>query len=90
MHVSTYRDVDVVALEQDDEVTVMLELSAPAPASAAPRPPAAVQVVLDRSGSIHGGRLDATSLARRRSLTCGARSLAASAGAPRRAEDAAP
>jgi Ca-activated chloride channel homolog len=59
MQVNTYADVDVVAVEQEDEVTVMLELSAPATASAAPRPPAAVQVVLDRSGSMHGERLDA-------------------------------
>jgi Ca-activated chloride channel homolog len=59
MQVNTYVDVDVVAIEQDDEVTVMLELSAPAPESVARRPPAAVQVVLDRSGSMHGQRLDA-------------------------------
>ncbi len=41
-------------------ITLMLELDAPpAPATAEPRPPAAVQIVLDRSGSMGGERLDA-------------------------------
>lgn len=59
MQVKTYVDVDIVAVEQDDEVTVMIELTAPTPAGDAPRPPAAVQVVLDRSGSMNGERLGA-------------------------------
>ena len=59
MQVKTYVDVDIVAVEQDDEVTVMIELVAPAPVSNAPRPSAAVQVVLDRSGSMDGERLGA-------------------------------
>ncbi|MEA2155727.1 MAG: Ca-activated chloride channel [Solirubrobacteraceae bacterium] len=59
MQVNTYADVDVVAVEQDDEVTVMIELTAPSPATDTPRPPAAVQVVLDRSGSMDGERLEA-------------------------------
>jgi Ca-activated chloride channel family protein len=48
--VNTYVDVDIVAVEQDDEVTVMIELVAPASVSNAPRASAAVQVVLDRGG----------------------------------------
>jgi Ca-activated chloride channel family protein len=59
MQVKTYVDVDIVAVEQDDEVSVMIELSAPTPPNDAPRPPAAVQVVLDRSGSMNGERFEA-------------------------------
>ena len=59
MQVKTYVDVDIVAVEQDDEVTVMIELAAAATASGKPRPPAAVQVVLDRSGSMDGERFHA-------------------------------
>ncbi len=59
MEVKTTIDVDVVAVEQDDEVSVMIELGAPAAAADRPRPPAAVQVVLDRSGSMEGDRLGA-------------------------------
>ena len=59
MQVNTYVDVDIVAVEQDDEVTVMLQLVAPMPVSDVPRPPAAVQIVLDRSGSMQGDRFDA-------------------------------
>jgi Ca-activated chloride channel family protein len=59
MQVNTHVDVDVVAIEQDDEVSVMLELIAPTPVMDAPHPPAAVQVVLDRSGSMDGERLHA-------------------------------
>ena len=58
MHVNAHLDVDVIALEQDDVVTVLLELQAPpAPATAAPRSPHTIVVVLDRSGSMSGPRL---------------------------------
>ncbi len=56
-------DVDLVAVEQDDEVTVLLELAAPAEQRDVPRAPATVQVVLDRSGSMSGERLDAACVA---------------------------
>ena len=59
MHVSAHADVDVVAVEAEDQVTVMLELEAPAPRASAPRPAATLEVVLDRSGSMSGERLDA-------------------------------
>jgi len=59
MLVNALVDVEVVALEQEDEVTVMLDLAAPGTPTDAARPPAAVQVVLDRSGSMFGERLDA-------------------------------
>jgi len=58
MHVNAHLDVDVIALEQDDVVTVLLELQAPpAPVTAAPRAAHTIVVVLDRSGSMSGPRL---------------------------------
>jgi Ca-activated chloride channel family protein len=59
MHINAQLDVDVVSVEKDDTVTVMLDLAAPDAERKAERPPAAVIVVLDRSGSMSGGRLDA-------------------------------
>jgi Ca-activated chloride channel family protein len=59
MHVNAYLDVESVAVEQDDTVTVMLELEAPAaPEGDAERPEHTAVVVLDRSGSMAGDRLD--------------------------------
>jgi len=57
MHISTHLDVDVVALESRDRVTLMLDLTAPMLVGGGERPPAAIQVVLDRSGSMGGDRL---------------------------------
>jgi Ca-activated chloride channel family protein len=58
MQVSAHADIDVVALETEDEVSVLVELAAPAaPTGSEPRLPATLQVVLDRSGSMGGGRL---------------------------------
>ena len=59
MHLNAHVDVELVAVEQPDELTVLLELRAPEAPQARPRPPAAVQVVLDRSGSMGGERLEA-------------------------------
>ena len=62
MHLSTTLDLDVVAHEADDRVTLLLDLVAPAAAPApggAPPARRAVQVVLDRSGSMSGDRLEA-------------------------------
>ena len=58
MQLCTQLDVDLVAVEADDEVILLVEVTAPSPASTAPRRPATVQIVLDRSGSMSGGRLD--------------------------------
>ncbi len=58
MHLNAHLDVELVAVEQDDELTVLLELTAPE-ADGAPRRPVCVQVVLDRSGSMAGERLEA-------------------------------
>ncbi len=57
MKIETHLDVEVVALETDDEVSVLVELTAPiaAPADpAAERPTRTLQVVVDRSGSMEG------------------------------------
>ncbi|QUD82510.1 VWA domain-containing protein [Gordonia polyisoprenivorans] len=61
MQFSAALDVEVVALEAADEVTVMLDLQAPAAAPAdSARPPTALQIVLDRSGSMSGPPLAGT------------------------------
>jgi Ca-activated chloride channel family protein len=46
-------------VETEDQVSVLVELTAPAATAdpAGPRPPHSLQVVLDRSGSMDGGRL---------------------------------
>lgn len=59
MHVNAVLEMDVVALEQDDSVTVMLDMTAPHLEGNNERPAQAVIVVLDRSGSMHGRRLEA-------------------------------
>lgn len=59
MHVNAHLDVDVVAIESDDVVTVMLELEAPTGEADAARPDYAAVVVLDRSGSMSGAPLAA-------------------------------
>ena len=56
MKISAGLDLDVVALEQRDEFTLLVELTAPDTPSEAERIPATLQVVLDRSGSMGGGR----------------------------------
>lgn len=58
MHLSSRLDCDLVAVEQTDELTLLVELTAPTPTTAARRSPATLQVVLDRSGSMGGDRLD--------------------------------
>lgn len=60
MHINAHLEFDVLALEQDDIVTVMVEMQAPqaSDADTAHVEHAAV-VVLDRSGSMGGGRLAA-------------------------------
>jgi Ca-activated chloride channel family protein len=55
MHIDAHLDIDLVAVEQADQITVLLELLAPKGPAAGERPPATVQVVLDRSGSMDVG-----------------------------------
>lgn len=61
MKIDTFLDVDVVAIETDDTVTVMLDVQAPEAVQdpSIPRPEHTAVVVLDRSGSMSGPRLDA-------------------------------
>ena len=59
MQLDAHVDIELVAVEQPDELTVLLELRAPEAPEREPRQPAAVQVVLDRSGSMGGERLAA-------------------------------
>ncbi|WP_150238792.1 vWA domain-containing protein [Nocardiopsis quinghaiensis] len=58
MHLSALLDFDAVPLDTDDAVSVLLDVTAPEREEDAERPPATLQVVLDRSGSMGGGRLD--------------------------------
>ena len=59
MHVKALLDVDMVAMEATDNLTLMLDLTAPANPKHSSRPGQAVQVVLDRSGSMEGHPLEA-------------------------------
>lgn len=59
MHISAHLDVDVVAHETEDQLSVLVDLTAPpAPDNAAQRSVSTLEVVLDRSGSMSGGRLE--------------------------------
>ena len=58
MIVKANLDLDMVALESDDRVTLMIDLTAPINEASKDRPGQAVQVVLDRSGSMEGGPLE--------------------------------
>lgn len=57
MKLNAHLGVDVVAHETDDAVDVLLHLEAPT-ALVADRPVSTLQVVLDRSGSMHGAPLE--------------------------------
>ncbi|MEE2038240.1 VWA domain-containing protein [Nocardiopsis sp. CT-R113] len=58
MHLSALLDFDAVPLDTDDAVSVLLDVTAPEREEDTARPPATLQVVLDRSGSMGGSRLD--------------------------------
>ena len=57
MQLKALLDVEVVAVEAADEVSLLLELTAPSSTTEEVRAPAALVVVLDRSGSMAGERL---------------------------------
>lgn len=59
MKVKALLDVDMVAIEAADKITLMLDLTAPENAKQSSRPGQTVQIVLDRSGSMDGKPLDA-------------------------------
>jgi Ca-activated chloride channel family protein len=58
MKINALLDVNVVAHEAEDEVALLLDLEAPAALADTTRPPASLQVVLDRSGSMDGAPLE--------------------------------
>ena len=58
MKIKAHLDVDLVALETQDNITLMLDLTAPITEESKNRPGQAVQVVLDRSGSMDGEPLE--------------------------------
>jgi Ca-activated chloride channel family protein len=59
VRITAHLDVEMIAIETDDQVSVMIELNAPAVSEAdgGDREPSMLEVVLDRSGSMEGGRL---------------------------------
>src|SRR3954468_861547 len=63
MHLNATLDLDVVAIEAEDQISVLLELAAPAAKSSQTRPPSTLQVVLDRSGSMAGDPLESAKAA---------------------------
>ena len=58
MHVKAHLDLDLLALEAADQLTLLLDLTAPITDKAKNRAPQAIQVVLDRSGSMDGEPLE--------------------------------
>ncbi|MFG2004097.1 VWA domain-containing protein [Spirillospora sp. NPDC048911] len=58
MRVNAHLDVEIVAHETEDELSLLVEIEAPEPSGArGDRPAGTFVVVLDRSGSMGGGRL---------------------------------
>lgn len=50
-------DTDIIAIESQDQVTLMVDLTAPQGANQSSRPPRGVQICLDVSGSMQGAPL---------------------------------
>ena len=59
MQLNAILDVDLIAVEREDQISVLLELTAPETARPQARPRHTLQIVLDRSGSMADGRLEA-------------------------------
>src|SRR6185369_2338358 len=58
MKIDVSLDVNLLAVQQDEELTALVELTAPSAKDEEQRAPCALVVVLDRSGSMAGDRLD--------------------------------
>ena len=76
MEFTAQLDVDVVALEAEDEVTCLVSLTAPVPEQIADRPGETLIAVVDRSGSMSGGPIEAVRTARISSSTGSSRRTA--------------
>ena len=63
MDLSAHLDLDVVAHQADEQLSVLIQLAAPDAPADATRVPSALVVVLDRSGSMDGDRIDAAKTA---------------------------
>ncbi|MFY9220613.1 MAG: VWA domain-containing protein, partial [Candidatus Nanopelagicales bacterium] len=59
MDLNAQLDVDLVAVQAEDVVTCLLTLTAPIPEDVESRPGECLIAVVDRSGSMSGGRLAA-------------------------------
>jgi Ca-activated chloride channel family protein len=58
LHIAAHLDVELIAVETDDQVSVMIEVVAPPPGGEGAHVVRTLEVVLDRSGSMRGARLD--------------------------------
>jgi Ca-activated chloride channel homolog len=63
MHLTAQLDLDVLAHETDDQLSVLVELTAPEPPATATRAPTTLVIVLDRSGSMTGERIESAKTA---------------------------
>jgi Ca-activated chloride channel family protein len=63
MHLNAHLDLEVIAHQTDSQVSVLVELTAPDDVRRHTRPASTLQIVLDRSGSMAGGRLDSAKAA---------------------------
>jgi Ca-activated chloride channel family protein len=59
MHISAHLDLDLIALDEANQVTCLLELTAPTDERVAQRPGRTLMVVLDCSGSMRGEPIEA-------------------------------
>lgn len=58
MHVTAHLDIDMLAVGHDEELTCLVELTAPTPPALETRPGQAVVIVLDRSASMGGAPIE--------------------------------
>lgn len=63
MHLAAHLDLDLIAHETDNQVSVLVELTAPTPVTNTTRAPSTLVIVLDRSGSMSGDRIEAAKTA---------------------------